>query len=241
MYTFNSRVRYSETDEYGRLSVTGLINYMQDCSTFQSEDAKVGVGYLGRNHKAWLLSSWQIMIDRYPKLGERLTVGTWHCAFKGIYGYRNFVIRDVDGHDFVRAASVWFLFDTERNVPIRVLAEDTAPYGPEEPALVLSPAPKRIVLPENWEEGRPIVVERRHIDTNHHVNNAQYVDMARESLSQKLIINEIRADYKKAAVLGDVLVPRISLEPEHVWTVALYNESGEVCAVVWLRASDREA
>ena len=46
MYTINSRVRYSETDERGQLSLTGIINYMQDCSTFQSEDARVGVEYL---------------------------------------------------------------------------------------------------------------------------------------------------------------------------------------------------
>ncbi len=84
MYTFNSRVRYSETDETGRLSVTGIINYMQDCSTFQSEDAQVGVRYLGKNHKAWLLSSWQIKIDRYPRLGERLIVGTWPYSLKNI-------------------------------------------------------------------------------------------------------------------------------------------------------------
>ena len=70
MYTFNSRVRYSETDEGGCLSVSGIINYMQDCSTFQSEDCGVGVGYLEASHKAWLLSSWQIMIDRYPGLGR---------------------------------------------------------------------------------------------------------------------------------------------------------------------------
>ena len=38
MYTFDSRIRYSETDETGALSLLGVINYMQDCSTFQSED-----------------------------------------------------------------------------------------------------------------------------------------------------------------------------------------------------------
>ena len=52
MYTFDSRVRYSETDEEGRLTVTGIINYMQDCSTFQSEDARVGVEYLDTGHRA---------------------------------------------------------------------------------------------------------------------------------------------------------------------------------------------
>lgn len=235
MYTFNSRVRYSETDEHGRLSLLGIINYMQDCSTFQSEDAGVGVRHLDSNHKAWLLSSWQIMIDRYPKLGEPLTVGTWHCSFKGIYGYRNFVLRDGEGRDFVRAGSVWFLFDTEKNVPIRVQPEDTAPYGAEEPALVLSPAPRKIAVPDASVTGKPIVVAGHHIDTNHHVNNAQYVDMARESIPEGLKIREIRADYKKAAVLGDVIIPHVSRGPDHVWTVALDSGDGSTYAAVWLR------
>lgn len=238
MYTFNSRVRYSETDEHGRLSVMGIINYMQDCSTFQSEDARVGVSYLDSCHKAWLLSSWQIMIDRYPKLGERLVVGTWHCSFKGIYGYRNFVIRDEMGSDFVRAGSVWFLYDTQKNTPIRVQPRDTQAYGPEEPALILSPAPRKIAVPDHCLAGEAIVVARHHIDTNHHVNNAQYVDMARESIPAGLKIREIRADYKKAAVLGDVIIPYVSEEPEHVWTVSLNSEDGGTYAVVWLKTEN---
>ena len=45
MYCFDSRVRYSETDERGRLSLTGILNYLQDCSTFQSEDLGMGIEY----------------------------------------------------------------------------------------------------------------------------------------------------------------------------------------------------
>ena len=70
MYELNSRVRYSETDIDAKLSLTGIMNYMQDCSTMQSEDAGVGIGYLGREKKAWLLSSWQIVIGRRPVLGR---------------------------------------------------------------------------------------------------------------------------------------------------------------------------
>ena len=72
MYTFDSRIRYSETDETGALSLLGVINYMQDCSTFQSEDIGLGVEYLEKKKRAWLLSSWRIVIDRYPVLGERI-------------------------------------------------------------------------------------------------------------------------------------------------------------------------
>ena len=46
MYTFDSRVRYSETDKDGRLSLNGIINYMQDCTNFQSEDIGVGIDFL---------------------------------------------------------------------------------------------------------------------------------------------------------------------------------------------------
>ena len=36
MYEFDSRVRYSEVDHHGTMTVPALINYFQDCSTFQS-------------------------------------------------------------------------------------------------------------------------------------------------------------------------------------------------------------
>ena len=240
MYTFNSRVRYSETDEEGRLSILGIINYMQDCSTFQSEDAGVGVAYLDASQKAWLLSSWQIMIDRYPRLGETITVGTWHCAFKGIYGYRNFVLRDEGGSDVVRAESRWFLYDTMKNAPVRVRREDIAPYGMPEPRLELSPAPRKIPIPDQCETREAIVVSRHHIDTNHHVNNAQYVEMAREAIPEGLVIREIRADYKKAAVLGDILIPQVSRGQDYAWTVVLAGSTGEAGAVIWLKTEGQE-
>ena len=52
MYSFDSRVRYSEVDEDRKLSLTGVINYMQDCSTFQSEDLNMGIDYLAEKHRA---------------------------------------------------------------------------------------------------------------------------------------------------------------------------------------------
>ncbi|MGN0381038.1 MAG: acyl-[acyl-carrier-protein] thioesterase, partial [Suilimivivens sp.] len=38
MYTYKSRIRYSEIDEGGNLRLETLLDYFQDCSTFQSED-----------------------------------------------------------------------------------------------------------------------------------------------------------------------------------------------------------
>ena len=46
MYAFDSRIRYSETDSEGRLTLNALLNYFQDCSTFHSEDVGLGIGYM---------------------------------------------------------------------------------------------------------------------------------------------------------------------------------------------------
>ena len=42
-YTFDSKVRFSEVDHTGRITLPGIINYFQDCSTFQSEDLGLGI------------------------------------------------------------------------------------------------------------------------------------------------------------------------------------------------------
>ena len=84
MYTFDSRVRYSEIDHTGNMTLPALINYFQDCSTFQSEDIGLGTEVLKAKKKAWILSYWQIVIERLPALGERITAGTFATEFKGL-------------------------------------------------------------------------------------------------------------------------------------------------------------
>ena len=94
MYTFESRVRYSETDHRETMTLPASVNYFQDCSTFQSEDLGVGIDYFREKQQGWILSSWQIIIDRYPKMGERIDISTWATGFDGLYGLRNFRMRD---------------------------------------------------------------------------------------------------------------------------------------------------
>ena len=65
------------------------------------------------------------------------------------------------------------------------------------------------------------MIGRHHLDTNHHVNNSQYVEIAKDAIPVGLKIREIRADYKKAARLGDTVIPRITPAGQGQWTVAL--------------------
>ena len=76
-FEFDGRVRYSEIDHQGTMTLPALVNYFQDCTTFHSESVGLGMERLREEKKAWVLSYWQVIVERYPKLNEKITVGTF--------------------------------------------------------------------------------------------------------------------------------------------------------------------
>ena len=118
-YTFKSRVRFSEVDHTKRITLPGIVNYFQDCSTFQSEGLGLGLGvdHFAKHKRAWILSAWQVVIDRYPSLGEEISVSTWATEFNGLYGLRNFCMEDEGQQMTACANSVWVYMDIEKGRP----------------------------------------------------------------------------------------------------------------------------
>ena len=232
-YEFSGRVRYSEIDHRGTMTLPALINYFQDCSIFQSEELGLGTERLKKEQRAWVLSYWQIIVDRYPELCEEVTAGTFATEFKGLYGYRNFYMKDRSGKITARANSIWVFMDLAKGRPVRQEAEHIEPYGTSEP-LDMPYEDRKIVLPGACTELEPFPVRRYHIDTNEHVNNSQYVQMAMEMLPGDTAIRQVRVDYKKSAVLGDMIFPRIAKEENRTVT-ELCDASGKPYAVVEIK------
>ena len=232
MYDYKSRVRYSECDAKAEITLPALVNYLQDCCTFQSEDLHVGVDYLKEHHAAWLLSSWQIVIKSYPKMGDMITVSTWPYDFKGFYGYRNFTIKDEAGEIMAYANSIWIYLDTETGKPRRVSEKMLEVYQFDDP-YPMDKTARKMKLPEDMKQMEAFPVQKFHIDTNHHVNNEKYILMALEYLPEQVKAESIRVEYRKAAVLGDMIYPYVKQE-EHKATIALSDESGSPYAVVEL-------
>ena len=70
-----------------------------------------------------------------------------------------------------------------------------------------------------------------HLDSNHHVNNAQYIRLSQEYIPADFQVQRLRAEYKRQAVLGDQIFPMVS-KTEDSYVVALCNEEKEPYAVV---------
>ncbi len=232
MYAFDSRIRYSEIDHNEKITLPGIINYFQDCSIFHSESIGFGVGRLKEEERGWVLSGWQIVVERYPALGEAVKVCTWPTSFKGVLGERNFLMMDENGAHAAYANSVWAYMDRKKGRPVKPVEEEIRAYGMEEP-LIMDYAPRKISLPAKSREGESFPVRKYHIDTNEHVNNCQYVQMALEVLEEEMKVRQLRVEYKKSAVYGDRIFPKIAREEERT-VVELCDMEGGLFAVVEL-------
>lgn len=237
MYSFNTRIRYSETGEDGRLSLLGLIDYLQDCSVFQTEEVGHGIDYLRRAHLAWLLAAWQIQIVDLPRFFDEAVISTWCYQMKGLYGYRNFTIKSPSGRTFVQADSLWFLFDTELGRPIRPPEEEATPFACDDPRLDMPKTERVIHVAGDGQPASAILVTEQHLDTNHHVNNAQYVEMARNALGRRFDIETLHVQYKSMARLGDTIIPMVH-DVDGGYVIDLQDTDGQSYAIVKMEGNE---
>ena len=214
-----------------------LLNYFQDASTFQSEALGVGGKYLLEHNLVWVLSSWQIVVDRYPRLCEEVVTGTFPYAFKGCLGYRNFIMRTADGEVLARANSLWTLLNLQQQTMAYPTERMKQAYELEE-RLPMEYAGRKIAVPEGGVQEDPIVVRKHHLDTNKHVNNGQFVDIAMNSLAADFAIGQMRAEYKMQAHLGDELIPYVVRSPQ-LCIVSLRSREGKPYAIVEFTRRER--
>ncbi|MDD6811941.1 MAG: thioesterase [Lachnospiraceae bacterium] len=234
MYTFKSRIRYSEVGIDGNLTLESLLDYFQDCSTFHSEDLGLGVDYLKEHHLAWVLSAWQIVVERYPHLNEHVVIGTAPYEFKGFIGCRNFQMNTEAGETLAYANSIWTLMDIDKMMPSKPTHEMLEGYVLEK-KLEMNYAPRKITVPQNGTVEENIVVRPHHLDTNGHVNNGQYVRIAMDYIPEEFQIKQLRTEYKRQAVLQDRIIPFVAVNEEKTcYTICLNGEDGKPYSIIEL-------
>ena len=215
MYKMEGRVRYSECATDNKIKIPAIINYFQDCTTENSEKIGVGHDFLVKRKRAWILNSWQVEINRRPTVREEIDVFTWATGFKGVFGPRDFCMKTSEGEELARAHSLWVYIDTESGRPVKPTEDEIAVYEMGEP-LSMEEVSRKIKVPEGAIKVDTFPVHKYHIDTNAHVNNSRYIELACEALPEDFEVKKLRVEYKKAAVLGDRMVLKRVIEEERI-------------------------
>lgn len=230
MYSYDARIRYSETDTDEILSIPGIIDYFQDAAIYHSMDVGNLVDVAERKC-AWMICAWQIEITTYPKHGDRVVVSTWPYSFKGFVGERNCIIADEDGKVLVKANSIWSYVDMETGRPVKHPLEAAERYGSGEPLEMKNTARKIPVPSEGGERLDEIKVEKHHLDSLGHVNNGQYVKIALAHSLIKERTSAFRVEYKSQAHLGDVIIP-VRYEEDDREVITLLSEDEKIYATI---------
>ena len=240
MYQLKSKVRFSEVNREKKLKLAALTDYLQDTCTFQSEELGAGMDVLRERNEAWILSSWEIVIKKLPKISDEIFIGTFPCSFKGFYGHRNFYVTDEQGEELVRANSLWVYINFATKKPARIPEEVASRYDEviEEP-LKFDWSDRKIKIEGDGRAEKPVTVLEYFIDTNEHMNNGKYIMVAEAYLPEGFKTERIRAEYRKAAVLSDVLYPVIYIQTNAV-TVVLQNEEQKPYAVIQFIGREEE-
>ena len=231
MYQTQGRVGFSQINERGYLSMTGILDYLQDCCTFHSEDVGYRVEDLKRENRGWFVTSWIIKVHDLPKHGEYITVTTKPTQARGMLGERYFTIDSAEGdHCYIEVKSLWVYMDTEHYRPARV------PEGMAE-AFGLGEVPdgewgsRKIALAEEAEEVYCFEVANWQLDTNHHMNNKRYVEQSVALVPQDFRVGGMRIEYKKQATLGDVIHVKRAALADGI-QIQLCDDAGELYFVM---------
>lgn len=238
MYQYSRRIGYSDLGNTGRISPGEVVDLFQDCSTFQTEDLGIGISYMQKQHRAWIMAFWQMEFFRYPGLDELLDIATYPYKLRGPFGYRCFTMKDQRGSVLAQADSLWVFMNMENGAMVRT-PDEIANAFTIDPRLDMEKMDRKVKMPEDLQQQESFRVRQDDIDTNGHVNNAVYVKLSQEYVPQNKEVRRLRAEYKNSAQSGDRIVPFVKQEEDLLY-VNLCREDGCVFTSMEFGLEDRK-
>lgn len=206
---------------------SSLVDFLWDIVISQSDSlGETNEGFV-HNQCIWVLLKYDITIYEYPKFKDTITVDTKVIGAKKFYGYRQNTIKNSEGKVIGEVFSTAILIDFENRRPMRISSEQGEVYGlngelHEVPPLDDIPKIKK----EDYLKNYP--VRYSDIDSNGHVNNVKYMEMAIDTLPRSILneykIFNIKVLFKKETTDGDTLhIASEVIEDENSPITTLHN------------------
>lgn len=186
----------------------------------QKKDSRGDDMCIGEEAFLWMLTNWQIEVDRYPDCGEKLKIKTVARAIDRYYAFREFFLMDSKELVIAQGKSKWVLLDLVSKKPVLAkecmndlygVAKQSLPFVLEEPISSKRP---------NFE--RCFEVEKSDIDLYNHVNNVVYAKWVYDSIpfeiSDKKHLKEFRIRYKKECHFPDKIVLSTTIDEKTPFT-----------------------
>lgn len=202
VFTYKYTVKYFDIGRNNKLSLKSLVTILQEAAGSHSGKAGYGLNDIPKTHLTWLLLNWKVKMLCHPVWNEKLTVKTWPRAMDKLYSYRDFEVYDNKNNLVAIASSKWILVDTETKKIKRITPTISEAYGGiVNKSVFETPFDEKIAIPDQLDLNFKYTIQRRDIDTNGHLNNIHYIDIALETLNENIYnekeFNNLEIIYKK--------------------------------------------
>jgi acyl-ACP thioesterase len=178
-YVDHYKVHSYETDFKQRLSLSALLNFMQETAGNHATANGFGFSQLSGKGHFWVLSRAKVNIQRYPTWNDELKLRTWSKTPDSLMAHRDFELLDAQDNIVAAANTVWLIVDVNSRRPVR-MDGTFAQFPHVNDRTAIAAAAK--LNPINATLQAPHTIALGEMDMNGHVNNGCYVRWALDSL-----------------------------------------------------------
>ncbi len=170
-------LRTKDCDVNGEWRFSAILEALQETAGGHCDRLGCGRNDLWKKGIAWILIRSEVQMERYPGIGNQVSVETFHLPVRHRLFPRYFIIRDVDGKNIGKASTLWALMDM-RNRQMAV-PDHAASLMPDNSDLKAPlPLPGHIVpLVDSQQIEKTYMPVYTDLDANGHMNNARYADL----------------------------------------------------------------
>lgn len=239
IYSYGININFSDVGENNQMTNKGILRLMQEVAGIRSGMLGYGVNDVEKTGLAWLILYWKLKVFSRPKTNTKLTIKTWTRSENPLFSYRDFEVYDNNNSLIAIATSKWVLFDINKKSITKITEDVKKKYACIDKFAFAEKFNEKLKEPESSEFIMDYAIQRRDIDTNHHVNNLYYLDYAYEALPYDIFksceFSNVEIMYKHEAKLNDTISLFYSHteKDEHVITIKNKNNN-KVHAIIKL-------
>ena len=225
------RIRYSEMDCNLVLKPSALLQFLQDLASENAESLGFGYSYIIKNNLAWFLLKYHMEFDNSPNGIYDLKIKTEPRGYNKIFAFRDFELLHND-IQIGRATSTWALVDLETKNMVNasdILKDNkymTLHENREDDLSYL-----KIRQPQQFDIEKIYSVRFDYLDVNKHVNNANYIVWAFDTLDiefrTKFILKTLDIVFKKEIKYGSDICVKTKVADNTTTHVLLDNKTKE--------------
>lgn len=207
-YIKSYEINYHDVNCNLKCKLSSIMNFLCDIGNCQSEELGDTIEHLLESNGAWVFYKYDIKVHKYPKYRDIITIETQSIGFKKFYAYRGYTIKDSLGNILVEAVALFFLINIEKRRPMRIPDEKYIIYG-EDKNFSKEVEMEEINNIKRVDNEKSFQIRYSDIDSNGHVNNVKYVELAIEAVPQEIVskcnLERVKVIFEKETTYGDIV------------------------------------